>query len=99
MERILMTVLSLSLSGSALGLIVLFSSRLFKKQLTSGFVYLCWALVVLRFALPVSGLIGLSAQDPSQRASGAENRAEGAGFYSYYSRTEGLLTLEDANKL
>ncbi len=96
MECILMTVLSLSLSGSALGLIVLLLSRLFKKQLTSGLVYLCWALVVLRFALPVSGLIGLRAQDPAQ---GAAKYTGGAGFYSYYSRTEGLLTREDANEM
>ena len=98
MTEFLYTVLSLTLAGSALGLIVLLVSKLAGKKLSSRFVYLCWALVILRFALPLSGVIGVSftkeaAPEPVRQVS-TDGRA---GLYvSPLSRTEGTLTWESA---
>ena len=98
MAEFLYTVLSLTLAGSALGLIVLLVSKTAGKKLSSRFVYLCWALVILRFALPLNGVIGVSfikeaAPEPVRSVS-TDGRA---GLYvSPLSRTEGTLTWESA---
>ena len=100
MTGFLYTVLSLTLAGSALGLIVLLVSKLAGKKLSSRFVYLCWALVILRFALPLNGLIGVSfVKDAAPRQVQTVRNSGEAGLYvSPLSRTEGTLTWEDANK-
>ncbi|MCR4622734.1 MAG: right-handed parallel beta-helix repeat-containing protein [Clostridiales bacterium] len=98
MTGFLYTVLSLSVAGSALGLIVLLLSKLAGKKLSSRFVYLCWALVILRFALPLNGIIGVSfvKAAPSVQTQAAES---GAGMYvSPLTRTEGVLTRENVKE-
>ena len=95
--------LSLSLSGSVLGLAVLLLSRLGKKQLRSGFIYLCWALVLLRFVLPLNGLFGPNLERyVPERASipyEASGQVRSSGYYSSpLSRTEGTLTWDAASK-
>ncbi|MBO7359474.1 MAG: right-handed parallel beta-helix repeat-containing protein, partial [Clostridia bacterium] len=98
MTGFLYTVLSLTLAGSALGLIVLLVSKLAGKKLSSRFVYLCWALVILRFALPLNGIIGVSFAKDAEPKQVRTVKADGeAGLYvSPLSRTEGALTRESA---
>ena len=100
MSEFLYTVLSLTLAGSALGLIVLLVSKLAGKKLSSRFVYLCWALVILRFALPLNGLIGVSfVKDTAPQAAHTAVSDGDAGLYvSPLNRTEGVLTRESANE-
>ncbi|MBR4428420.1 MAG: right-handed parallel beta-helix repeat-containing protein [Clostridia bacterium] len=100
MSEFLYTVLSLTLAGSALGLIVLLVSKLAGKKLSSRFIYLCWALVILRFALPFNGLIGVSfVNNTAPQAAHTAVSGGDAGLYvSPLNRTEGVLTRESANE-
>ena len=100
MENFLLILLSLSVCGSALGLIVLALSKVGKKHLSSGFIYLCWALVILRFMLPVSGLIGVSFAKTVPESILYTVRSDGQGglYVSPLVRTEGMLTRESARK-
>ena len=102
MALFLKTLLSLSVSGTVLGLAVMLISHVGKKQLRSGFIYLCWALVFLRFVLPLPGVPGLSLMNsaPDAENSYAANvSAHPTGYYSSpLARTEGTLTWEDATK-
>ena len=99
MKIFMETVLSLSAAGSLLGLIVLLLSRAGKKHVSSSFVYLCWALVILRFALPLQGLIGLNlyAQPALQNVPTVKS-AKVSYYVSPLSRSEGTITREAANK-
>ena len=100
MENFLLILLSISVSGSALGLIVLLLSRVGKKHVSSGFIYLCWALVILRFMLPVSGLVGVSFAKTAPESILYTVRGDGYGglYVSPLVRTEGMLTRESARK-
>ncbi len=102
MAGFLKTLLSLSVSGTALGLAVMLMARLGKKQLRSGFIYLCWALVLLRFVLPLPGILGLSLADTEPAVASSYIPSEDVRTSGYYSsplaRTEGMLTWEDATK-
>ncbi|MBR5751670.1 MAG: M56 family metallopeptidase, partial [Clostridia bacterium] len=100
MSEFLYTVLSLTLAGSALGLIVLLVSKLAGKKLSSRFLYLCWALVILRFALPLNGIIGVSFSKDSSPQTVRSSVSDGeAGLYvSPLNRTEGVLTRESATE-
>ncbi len=58
MERLL----QLTLSGSALALLLMLLRRLLGKRLPSTVVYYAWLLVLLRFLLPLPGLVPVAAQ-------------------------------------
>ncbi len=62
------TLLSLTLSGSALALLLLFLRLLLRRRLPSGVYYYAWLLVLLRFLLPLPGLIPLGQAAPEQPA-------------------------------
>ncbi|MBR4236304.1 MAG: right-handed parallel beta-helix repeat-containing protein [Clostridia bacterium] len=100
MENFLLILLSLSVCGSALGLLVLLLSKVGKKRVSSAFIYLCWALVILRFVLPVSGLVGISFTKTAPESILYTVRGDGNGglYVSPLVRTEGMLTREDARK-
>ena len=51
------TLLTLTLSGSALALLLLLLRRVFVRQMPSTVYYYAWLLVLLRFALPLPGLV------------------------------------------
>ena len=57
MELLLRTVLTLSLGGSVLALLLLLLRCLFGRRLPSAFFYYAWLIVLLRFVLPLPGLI------------------------------------------
>ena len=59
------TLLSLTLSGSALALLLLALGKLLGRRLPSTVYYYAWLLVLLRFLLPLPGLIPLGAAEPS----------------------------------
>ena len=54
------TLLFLTLSGSAMALLLMIIGKLFKKKLPSVFCYYAWLLVLLRFILPLNGIIPTS---------------------------------------
>lgn len=58
METLLKTLLILSLGGTVLGLALMLVRRLLGKRLPSAFYYYAWLLVLLRFLLPLPGLVG-----------------------------------------
>ena len=64
MELGLKTLLSLSLAGSALGMILMLVNRLLGKRIFSGFIYFAWLLVLLRFVLPLPGLLVIPTPAP-----------------------------------
>ena len=100
MANFLLNLLSLSVSGSVLGLIVFALSRIGKKRLRAGFVYACWAVVLLRFMLPVGGPVGISFAKVSPQSTPVVRSNDGAALYvSPRTRTEGLLTRTDAIKM
>ena len=55
--------LSLTLSGSALTLLLLALRHLLGRRLPSGLYYYAWLLVLLRFLLPLPGLVPLAKED------------------------------------
>ncbi|MBR3474429.1 MAG: right-handed parallel beta-helix repeat-containing protein [Oscillospiraceae bacterium] len=61
------TLISLTLSGSALALLLLLLSRLLGRRLPSTVYYYAWLLVLLRFLLPLPGLVptGRGAAQPA----------------------------------
>ena len=75
MELWLKTLLSLSLAGSALALGLMLVNRLAGRRISSGFVYFAWLLVLLRFALPVPGLLPLPSPAPLSQSGGATQPA------------------------
>lgn len=54
MNNTVLTILSLSASGSVIALILLFLRPLYKDKVTKAFQYYIWLLVLLRLALPLS---------------------------------------------
>lgn len=55
--------LSLSLGGSILALLVLGLRLLLGRRLPSSFYYYAWLLVLLRLVLPIPGFLGLGAEN------------------------------------
>ena len=70
MELWLKTLLSLSLAGSLLALILMLIHRFLGKRISSGFVYFAWLLVLLRFVLPVPGLLTIPSAAPLVQSNG-----------------------------
>lgn len=64
MEQFLKTLLALSLAGTALALILMLLGRFLHKRVSSGFIYFAWLLVLLRFSLPVPGLLSVPSAAP-----------------------------------
>ena len=75
MEQFLKTLLALSLAGTALALILMLLDRFRGKRISSSFVYFAWLLVLLRFVLPVPGLLSVPAAAPSAHAAPATRPA------------------------
>ena len=71
-KALIQTLLSLSLGGTLTAAALMLLRRLLGQRVPSGFWYAMWLLVLLRFALPVPGLLALPAALPPQ----AELRAE-----------------------
>ena len=59
------TLLSLTLSGSALALLLLCLRLLLRRRLPSAVYYYAWLLVLLRFLLPLPGLIPTGQSEPA----------------------------------
>lgn len=57
MNSAVLTLLTLSVSGSLLALLLLAGKRLFGKKLSKAFCYYVWLLVLARLVLPVSALV------------------------------------------
>lgn len=72
------TLLSLTLSGSALALLLLGLKRLLGRRLSSTVYYYAWLLVLLRLLLPLPGLIplGQSGEEAASPLSAAQAREE-----------------------
>ena len=64
MEQFMKTLLALSLAGTVLALIVMLLGRFWGKRISSRFIYLAWLLVLLRFILPVPGLLSVPTAAP-----------------------------------
>lgn len=65
MNGLLQLVLSLSLGGSLLALLVLGLKLLMGRRLPSAFYYYAWLLVLLRLILPIPGFLGAGADTPA----------------------------------
>lgn len=57
MKTLLSLLLGLSLSGTVLALTLMLLRRIFRDKLPSAFYYYAWLLVLLRFVLPLPGLM------------------------------------------
>lgn len=68
MSGTLSLLLSLSLGGSLLALLVLGLRLLLGRRLPSLFYYFAWLLVLLRFALPIPGFLGSGTDTPAETA-------------------------------
>lgn len=68
MNGALSLLLSLSLGGSLLALLVLGLRLLLGRRLPSAFYYFAWLLVLLRFALPIPGFLGSGTDTPAETA-------------------------------
>lgn len=55
MNSAVLTILSLSLSGSVMALLLLAAKPLFRRNVSKAFSYYIWVLVLLRLALPLAG--------------------------------------------
>jgi len=67
MNDLIKTVLSLSLSGSVLALLLLLIKAVCRRRLPSVFYYYAWLLVLLRFMIPVPGMLRLEpVEQPEQ---------------------------------
>lgn len=66
MNGLLQLVLSLSLGGSLLALLVLGLKLLMGRRLPSAFYYYAWLLVLLRLILPIPGFLGAGADTPAE---------------------------------
>lgn len=60
MNSILITILSLSVSGSILALILFAGKPLLKNRVSKAFSYYIWLLVLLRLALPISAPVNVT---------------------------------------
>ena len=58
------TLLTLTLSGSALALLLLLLRYVFARRMPSTVYYYAWLLVLLRFVLPLPGLVPAPAASP-----------------------------------
>mgnify|MGYP000810294936 CR=1 FL=1 len=63
MNQLIVLLLSLSLGGSLLALLVLGMKLCLKGRLPSAFFYYAWLLVLLRLVLPIPGFLGLGAEN------------------------------------
>jgi beta-lactamase regulating signal transducer with metallopeptidase domain/photosystem II stability/assembly factor-like uncharacterized protein len=59
MNNALITILSLSASGSLLGILILAEKPLLKNRVTKAFSYYIWILVLLRLVVPVSAPVSI----------------------------------------
>ncbi len=66
MEELLRIVLSLSVGGTVLAAVLMTFQRLLKSRLPAGFAYCAWLLVLLRFVLPLPGLLPTAEPAPPQ---------------------------------
>ena len=57
MDQFLLRLLILSAGGTALALLLVLLRRIFSDRLPSAFYYWAWLLVLLRFVLPLPGLL------------------------------------------
>jgi len=72
MNDLIKTVLSLSLSGSVLAVLLLVVKAVCRQRLPSVFYYYAWLLVLLRFVIPAPGLLRLEPVElPEQTPSAA----------------------------
>ena len=76
MNQLIVLLLSLSLGGSLLALLVLGMKLCLKGRLPSAFFYYAWLLVLLRMALPLPGLISLESRQQAAPADGGYTAAE-----------------------
>ena len=83
------TILSLTLSGSALALLLLLMKALFGKKLSTTAYYYAWLVVLLRFLLPLPGLI-----PTGQVANGAGEPVKGAVIVSHRPEAPGEARTE-----
>ena len=92
MTAFLKTLLALTAAGTLCGLFLAVLRKLSKGKIPNSFLYVAWIIVVLRFAVPVNGLIpvGNSASHVNlPEASYSEPQAEtGITVVSTYSRTD-----------
>ena len=68
MEELLRLLLSLSLGGCMLAAVLMLLQRLLKARLPASFAYYAWLLVLLRFVLPLPGLLPTAERAQSQSA-------------------------------
>ena len=85
MNPLTQTVLSLSIGGTMMALMLYGMRRVFANRLPSAFYYYAWLLVLLRFALPLPGLLALPDRNGDSAAKNAAlteltaDTREGAG--------------------
>lgn len=107
MNAILRTVLTLSVGGTGLAALLLSFRLLLKKRLPRSFYYYAWLLVLLRFILPLPGLLpgpaGESAPTPqphiSSGADGISVLAEEQGYLPNSSSAESPLSFDQGEIL
>lgn len=68
MREFVITLLCLSLGGSLLAVTLMLLRRLCGQRLTGRFYYYVWLIVLLRFVLPVPGLVSVPALSPQAAA-------------------------------
>ena len=90
--KLLNILLTLTLSGSALAVLLLALRYLLLKKMPSTVYYYAWLLVLLRFALPLPGLVPTAADVPS----GTEEAAVAAPVSAERERTNGAEIRWDA---
>ena len=90
--KLLNILLTLTLSGSALAVLLLALRYLLLKKMPSTVYYYAWLLVLLRFALPLPGLVPTAADVPS----GTEEAAVAAPVSAERERTNGAGVRWDA---
>lgn len=77
MNPVIQLVLSLSLGGSLLALLVLGLRWILGKKLPSAFYYCAWLLVLLRLVLPLPGFVNLSSGEAAAPAAAVSDSASG----------------------
>ena len=90
MEYFLKTLLALSLAGTGLALLLMLLGRIAGKRISSRFIYFAWLLVLLRFILPVPGLLSMPAAapvSPAVTAAKPVGDADGSPTRSYHDGT------------
>jgi beta-lactamase regulating signal transducer with metallopeptidase domain len=68
METMLRILLSLSAGGTLLAALLMLLQRVLKKRMPAAFAYYAWLLVLLRFVLPLPGLLPAAERAPAQPA-------------------------------